>query len=161
VSGPAAGLTVVVAGTIMTFGMAGTAMIVALAGLVQIALGASRLGRAALALSPAVVHGMLAGIGLMIALGQLHVVLGGDPHSSAWHNLRELPGQLVDHHAVSAVIGLLTIGLMLAWPRFVKTSLLPAALIAVVAATAVAAALCADVDRVDLPASATDLTRPT
>src|SRR3954463_11024662 len=53
VSGPAAGLTVIVAGTIAPFGLARTAAIVAVAGLVQITLGAARLGRAALALSPA------------------------------------------------------------------------------------------------------------
>jgi carbonic anhydrase len=149
---------VIVAGAIVSFGMAGTAVIVALAGLVQLALGLSKLGRAALALSPAVVHGMLAGIGVVIALGQVHVVLGGDPHSSAWHNLRTLPGQLAAHHGVSLALGLLTIALMLIWPRLVKTSLLPAALIAVVAATALAAALGADVDRVELPSF--DLTFP-
>jgi carbonic anhydrase len=151
VSGPAAGLTVIVAGTIASFGMAGTAVIVALAGLVQIVLGLSRLGRAALALSPAVVHGMLAGIGVVITLGQVHVVLGGSPASSAWHNLRELPGQIADHHGVSLALGLLVIALMLIWPRLVKTSLLPSALVAVVAATGLAAALDADVKRVELP----------
>ncbi|SCL15768.1 SulP family inorganic anion transporter [Micromonospora inyonensis] len=152
VSGPAAGLTVIVAGTIVEFGFAGTAAIVAVAGLMQILLGITRLGRAALALSPAVVHGMLAGIGLVIALSQIHVVLGGAPQSSAWANLRDLPGQIVGHHGVSVMLGTLTIALMLIWPRLVKTTLLPAALIAVVAATVVAAALGADVERVDLPA---------
>jgi carbonic anhydrase len=151
VSGPAAGLTVIVAGTIATHGFAATAAIVALAGGVQILLGLSRLGRAALALSPAVVHGMLAGIGLVIALSQVHVVLGGDAQSSAWDNLRDLPAQIVGNHGVSVLLGLLTIGLLLIWPRIVKTSLLPAALIAVVTATVVAAAIGADVDRVDLP----------
>ena len=33
----------------------------------------------ALAVSPAIVHGMLAGIGVTIALAQLHIVLGGTP----------------------------------------------------------------------------------
>ncbi|MFI5893428.1 SulP family inorganic anion transporter [Actinoplanes sp. NPDC051513] len=110
VSGPAAGLTVIVAGVIGAFGFAGAAAVVALAGLVQIALGASRLGRAALALSPAVVHGMLAGIGLVIALSQVHVLLGGRPQSEAWRNLRDLPAQIAGHHGVSALLGLLTVG---------------------------------------------------
>ncbi|MFF5294219.1 SulP family inorganic anion transporter [Paractinoplanes globisporus] len=151
VSGPAAGLTVIVAGLIGAFGFAGTAAVVALAGLVQIALGVSRLGRAALALSPAVVHGMLAGIGLVIALGQVHVLLGGEPQSSALRNLRELPAQIAGHHGQSTLLGLLTVGLLLGWPRLVRVSMLPAALIAVVATTAVAAATGADVARVDLP----------
>lgn len=152
VSGPAAGLTVIVAGAIATFGFPATAAIVALAGGVQILLGAFRLGRAALALSPAVVHGMLAGIGLVIALSQIHVVLGGDPQSSAWDNLRDLPTQIAGIHGASVLLGLLTIGLLLIWPRLVRTSLLPAALVAVVTTTVLAAVLGADVDRVDLPA---------
>jgi carbonic anhydrase len=151
VSGPAAGLTVIVAGTIGAYGLAGTAAIVALAGLVQITLGASGLGRTAMALSPAVVHGMLAGIGLVIALSQVHVLLGGAPQSSAWHNLRDLPAQIAGRHGVSVFLGLLTIAVLLIWPRLVRVPLLPAALVAVLASTAVATAIGADVARVDLP----------
>ncbi|WP_127501784.1 SulP family inorganic anion transporter [Actinoplanes solisilvae] len=151
VSGPAAGLTVIVAGTIATHGFAATAAIVALAGGVQILLGVARLGRAALALSPAVVHGMLAGIGLVIALSQIHVVLGGDAQSEAWKNLRELPAQIAGGHHIATLLGVLTIAVLLFWPRLVKTSLLPAALAAVVLSTALAAAIGADVKRVDLP----------
>ncbi|PWK51460.1 SulP family inorganic anion transporter [Actinoplanes xinjiangensis] len=161
VSGPAAGLTVIVAGTVADFGFAGTAAIVAVAGLVQIALGASRLGRAALALSPAVVHGMLAGIGLVIALSQIHVMLGGSPQSSAWRNLIDLPGQIVAHHGAAALLGVLTVAILVLWPRLVRFSLLPAALVAVVSMTALAAAMNADVDRVRLPGEPlTGLIRP-
>lgn len=151
VSGPAAGLTVIVAGAVTELGWAQTTAVVALAGLVQIGLGVSRLGRAALALSPAVVHGMLAGIGIVIALSQIHVVLGGDPQSSAWRNLRDLPAQIAGNHGVSIGIGVLTIAILLIWPRYVKVSLLPGALIAVVAATAIAALAGLDIDRVRLP----------
>src|SRR5205807_1770960 len=52
VSGPAAGLTVVVAELVGQFGWAVTCAITVLAGLLQIALGAGRIGRAALAISP-------------------------------------------------------------------------------------------------------------
>ncbi|MEU4557063.1 bifunctional SulP family inorganic anion transporter/carbonic anhydrase [Actinoplanes sp. NPDC023936] len=156
VSGPAAGLTVIVAGTVANFGFAGTAAIVAVAGLIQIILGASRMGRAALALSPAVVHGMLAGIGLVIALSQIHVMLGGAPQSSAWQNLRELPVQIAEHHGVAAMLGVFTVAILVLWPKLekllhVKLSLLPAALVAVVSMTALAAAIGADVERVNLP----------
>ncbi|GLY94335.1 SulP family inorganic anion transporter [Actinoplanes sp. NBRC 103695] len=151
VSGPAAGLTVIVAGVVADFGWAGTAAVVAMAGLVQIGLGAARLGRAALALSPAVVHGMLAGIGVVIALSQLHVVLGGRPQSSGVANLRDLPAQILGSHTPSLLIGLLAGAIMLVWPRLVRTSLLPAALIAVVASTVTAMAAGLDVARVDLP----------
>ncbi|BBH63958.1 carbonic anhydrase [Actinoplanes sp. OR16] len=151
VSGPAAGLTVIVAGAVSDFGFAGTAAIVAVAGLVQILLGLTRMGRVALALSPAVVHGMLAGIGLVIALSQVHVMLGGAPQSSAWANLRDLPAQIVTHHGAAALLGVATVAILILWPRLVKISLLPAALVAVVSMTAVAAVTGADVVRVNLP----------
>jgi carbonic anhydrase len=77
VSGAATGLPVIVAGLIVQFGWPATAAITAAAGLVQILFGVTRLGRLALSLSPAVVHGMLAGIGVSIVVGQLHVLLGG------------------------------------------------------------------------------------
>ncbi|MFI5491448.1 SulP family inorganic anion transporter [Actinoplanes sp. NPDC051859] len=151
VSGPAAGLTVIVAGTVAEFGWAATTAIVAMAGLIQLALGAFRLGRAALALSPAVVHGMLAGIGVVIALSQVHVLLGGDPQSAAWDNLRDLPRQIAGNHSGAVFVGVLTIAILLIWPRLVKISLLPAALVAVTAATIVASAGGLTVERVDLP----------
>ncbi|AGL19937.1 bifunctional SulP family inorganic anion transporter/carbonic anhydrase [Actinoplanes sp. N902-109] len=151
VSGPAAGLTVIVAGTVADFGWAATTAIVAMAGLVQLALGALRLGNAALALSPAVVHGMLAGIGIVIALSQVHVVLGGSAQSAAWENLRELPRQVVGNHGEAVLIGVLTIAILVLWPRLVKVSLLPGALVAVTVATLTASLGGFDVARVDLP----------
>ncbi len=64
VSGPAAGLTVVVAELVNQFGWGVTCAITVLAGAVQVLLGMSRIARSALAISPVVVHAMLAGIGI-------------------------------------------------------------------------------------------------
>src|SRR5256885_774187 len=69
VSGPAAGLTVIIAETIAEFGWVVTCAITVLAGGLQILLGLSRIARAALAISPAIVHGMLGGSGPTIGLG--------------------------------------------------------------------------------------------
>jgi carbonic anhydrase len=52
VSGPAAGLTVIVAGLVAEFGWAVTCAITVCAGIMQILLGVSRVARAALAVSP-------------------------------------------------------------------------------------------------------------
>lgn len=73
VSGPAAGLTVVVAEIINKFGWQMACLITIGAGLLQILFGLSRIARAALAIAPVVVHAMLAGIGVTIALQQIHV----------------------------------------------------------------------------------------
>src|SRR5246127_5872313 len=94
VSGPAAGLTVIVADLISNFGWGVTCLITVAAGVLQILLGLSRVARAAPAISPVVVHAMLAGIGITIALQQAHVLLGGKSKSTAWHNLIDLPGKI-------------------------------------------------------------------
>jgi carbonic anhydrase len=116
----------------------------------QIGLGLSRLGRAALALSPAVVHGMLAGIGIVIVIGQVHVVLGGSASSTPLANLRQLPGQVLGHHDAAVAIGALTIAILVLWPRLSRLSRLPAALVAVVVATVTSTVAGLDLPRVTL-----------
>jgi len=151
VSGPAAGLTVVVAGLVAQYGWAATAGITCAAGLLQVLLGVTKIGRLALSLSPAVVHGMLAGIGVTIAVQQLHVVLGGQAQSSLIANLAGLPEQLWAHHAASVLVGVLTVVILLTWPRLPKLKMIPAPLVAVVTVTGLAAVFMVDVTRVDLP----------
>ncbi len=75
-SGPAAGLTVVTADLIQHYGWRTTCAVTVLAGLAQLGLGCLRVARGALAVSPAIVHGMLAGIGVTIAVAQVHIMLG-------------------------------------------------------------------------------------
>jgi carbonic anhydrase len=153
VSGPAAGLTVVVATLIDEYGWATMCVITALAGLLQIGLGLSKVARAALAVSPAVVHGMLAGIGVSIVLAQLHVVLGGSPVASPVENLISLPREIAAIHWEADAIGLLTIIVLLAWPRLPGAfRKVPAALPAIVIATVVAIVLGMDhLDRPEVP----------
>ena len=157
VSGPAAGLTVVVASLVDQFGWKVTCAITVAAGVLQVLFGLSRVARAALAISPVVVHAMLAGIGLTIALQQVHVLLGGQSHSSAWQNLTQLPGQLIDLQGPDVVLGVLVIAILIAW-RWVPgvAGKVPAPLVAVLAATLVAVAFMPDVDRVRLDGSLLD-----
>nr|WP_316685763.1 SulP family inorganic anion transporter [Streptomyces sp. ST1015] len=156
VSGPAAGLTVVTADLIQRYGWRTTCAITVLAGLAQLALGCLRVARTALAVSPAVVHGMLAGIGVTIAVAQLHIVLGGSPQSSVLDNLRALPAQLAGLHPGAVTVSALTLTLLLLWPRIPGRlgrllRKIPAALVAVTGATAVAALASLTLPKVDLP----------
>ncbi|TDD15205.1 SulP family inorganic anion transporter [Nonomuraea diastatica] len=151
VSGPAAGLSLVVVDLVQTYGWRATCMITLLAGVVQLVLGIFKAARAALAVSPAVIHGMLAAVGVIIALAQLHVVLGGTSQSSAVANIIELPGQIADLHGHKVAVGLLTITVLALWtrlPRQVKA--VPAPLAALLAAAGTAWAFGWDVTRVDL-----------
>nr|AQT39297.1 CA-Sulf [Streptomyces sp.] len=154
VSGAATGLLVVTADLVQRYGWRATCAITVLAGLVQLALGALRVARAALVISPAIVHGMLAGIGVTIAVGQLHVVLGGSPDSSALDNAAALPRQLEHPHAAALLIGAVTVAVLVGWGQLPGrvgrwARVLPAPLAAVLAATAVGAGPA--VPRLDLP----------
>ncbi|MEU6531788.1 SulP family inorganic anion transporter [Streptomyces sp. NPDC046928] len=156
VSGPAAGLTVVTAELIQRYGWRTTCAITVLAGLAQLGLGLLRVARTALAVSPAIVHGMLAGIGVTIAVAQLHIVLGGTPHSSVLLNLRDLPAQLAQVQTAALAVSALTLALLLAWPRLPGRAgrilrTVPAPLVAVTGATACAALLGFSLPKVDLP----------
>ncbi|MEU7647608.1 bifunctional SulP family inorganic anion transporter/carbonic anhydrase [Streptomyces huasconensis] len=156
VSGPAAGLTVVTADLIQRYGWRTTCAITVLAGLAQLGLGCLRVARSALAVSPAVVHGMLAGIGVTIAVAQLHIVLGGTPQSEVLANLRALPAQLADLHPAALSISLLTLAVLMLWPRIPGRAgriarVVPAALVSVALATCVASGAGLRLDRVELP----------
>ncbi|MET9377705.1 bifunctional SulP family inorganic anion transporter/carbonic anhydrase [Streptomyces sp. NPDC002992] len=156
VSGPAAGLTVVTAELIQRYGWRTTCAITVLAGLAQLGLAALRVARSALAVSPAIVHGMVAGIGVTIAFAQLHIVLGGTPQSSVVANVIALPAQLAAPHLTGLAVSALTIAVLLLWPRLpgragrlVRKA--PAALASVALATLVAVVAGLHVPRVDLP----------
>lgn len=156
VSGPAAGLTVVTADLIHQYGWRTTCAITVLAGFAQLGLGCLRVARSALAVSPAVVHGMLAGIGVAIAVAQLHIVLGGTPQSAVLDNLRALPAQLAQLHPAALSISVLTLALLLLWPRIPGRAgkaarVVPAPLVSVAVATVVAALAGLNVAKVDLP----------
>lgn len=154
VSGPAAGMAVIAFGLIQQYGFAALCAITLGAGILQILLGLARVGRVVMAISPAVLHGMLAGIGIIITLSQLHIVLGGTPESSAWKNVLALPEQIADLHGVATVLGVTTIGILLLWPLLpLKRLRLPAALVAVVLVTGVSILWGREVPRVQLPAS--------
>lgn len=159
VSGPAAGLTVLVFGMVQQFGWTTMCAITLAAGILQIVFGSLKVARACLMISPAVVHGMLAGIGITIALAQLHVLLGDAPESSALKNLGRLPAEISalfsnpsskETHAT--LIGLLTIVILVLWPRVPKKlQILPGALVAVLAATIVGNTIFPDAPRVQIP----------
>ncbi|MFF3963876.1 bifunctional SulP family inorganic anion transporter/carbonic anhydrase [Streptomyces griseorubiginosus] len=156
VSGPAAGLTVVTADLIHRYGWRTTCAITVLAGVVQLGLGCLRVARTALAVSPAIVHGMLAGIGITIAVAQLHIVLGGTPQSSVLDNLRALPAQLARVQPAAVSVSALTLTLLFLWPRIPgRAGLLlrriPAALVAVAGATTTASLTGLVLPKVDLP----------
>ncbi|MBY0525934.1 MAG: SulP family inorganic anion transporter [Gemmataceae bacterium] len=161
VSGPAAGLSVIVYELAQRHGWGALGVIVLLAGAIQLAAGLMRLGQWFRAVSPAVIHGMLAGIGVLIIASQFHIMVDDRPRSSGLQNLMSIPEAawkgIVPSDDVShddaARIGLLTIMAIVLWrplaPRFLK--MVPAPLVAIVAATAATALLALPIKQVQVP----------
>ncbi|MFO0817372.1 MAG: SulP family inorganic anion transporter [Pirellulales bacterium] len=94
VSGPAAGLTIVCGEVIRQHGLSAFGIIVMIAGAIQLLAGLARLGKWFRAVSPAVIHGMLSGIGLLILTGQLHVMIDDRPRENGLANLQAIPVSL-------------------------------------------------------------------
>jgi MFS superfamily sulfate permease-like transporter len=143
VSGPAAGLTVLVFEAVDTYGLPALGVIVLIAGLLQLAMGALKLGRWFRAISISVVEGMLAGIGLVIIAGQLYAAAGLKAPASGIDKILGLPGAAADAFGstealASLAVGAGTIAVMVLWKRLPKgAQTVPGALAAVVLATVV------------------------
>src|SRR5690349_3387799 len=139
VSGPAAGLAVIVFELVRQYGVVALGPLLLIAGTIQFIAGAARLGGWFRAISPAVVHGMLAGIGVLICISQFHVLFDDSPKPGGVENLLAIPMSLLrlfsEAHATASAFaaGVVTIVSMLAWERFRPATLrlIPGALIGV------------------------------
>jgi len=162
VSGPAAGLAVIVFEFVRDNGLSALGPVLVLAGAIQVVAGIAKLGGAFRAISPAVVHGMLAGIGALIVIGQFHILFDEKPMSSGPENLAMMPARILgltpfnlQATEYALMLGLLTIGTMILWEKVkpARLGLLPGALLGVLAATLVASAFGLDVARIAVPES--------
>lgn len=153
VSGPAAGLAVLVAQYWTQLDRTSFALVVFLAGAMQVLCGVLRLGQWFRALSPAIIQGVLSGIGVLILASQLHVMVDDQPPGSGRKfggiiNLVTVPiavykGLTQSAHFPAALIGVLTILAIVVWTslRSRRLALIPAPLIGVCVATVAALVL--------------------
>ncbi|MEM8946808.1 MAG: SulP family inorganic anion transporter [Planctomycetota bacterium] len=95
VSGPAAGLTVIIIEIVQNYGLETLGIIVLLAGILQLLAGIFKLGQWFRAVSPAVIKGMLAGIGVLIFASQFHVMIDDKPKGNGITNLVTIPQAIV------------------------------------------------------------------
>ena len=165
VSGPAAGLAVIVWDILQRFGMETLGLIVLFAGFLQVLASVMKLGQWFRAVSPAVIHGMLAGIGILIFASQFHVMVDDLPKGSGWENILTLEeavwkglrpgnGPELDHsHYIAARIGLLTIVIIFLWNTVIpkKLRVIPAPLVAVAVASLEAALQDLQIKYVSIP----------
>ena len=143
VSGPAAGLTAIVAAQLANLGAFETFLLaVMLAGVIQIVLGLLRAGFIAAFVPSSVIKGLLAAIGILLILKQIPHVVGhdADPEGDMAfiqpddeNTFTELIRTLDDIHYGAAAIGLGSLLLIVVWNRisWLKKSPVPVALIVV------------------------------
>ncbi|WP_053752517.1 SulP family inorganic anion transporter [Streptomyces sp. MMG1533] len=125
VSGPAAGLTVLVFEAVREYGLPVLGVIVLATGVLQILMGTLKLGRYFRAISVSVVEGMLAGIGLVLIAGQLYSVADAEAPASGIGKIAGLPGALADAvqntgALASLGLGAATIAVLVLWKRMPK-----------------------------------------
>lgn len=130
VSGPAAGLTVIVLNGINDLGNYNTFLLaVVIAGVLQIVLGYLKAGVIGYYFPSSVIKGMLAAIGIILILKQAPVAIG---------YVKNMPQP---YHIMSILIATISIGIILLWElpfikKFAISKWVPGALIAVLVGTA-------------------------
>ncbi|MFN7286671.1 MAG: SulP family inorganic anion transporter, partial [Verrucomicrobiota bacterium] len=135
VSGPAAGLTAIVAAQIAALGgFEPFLAAVAIAGVMQILMGTFRLGFIAAFFPTSVIKGLLAAIGLILILKQIPHVLGHDADAEgemsfqqpdSQNTFSELLATASDILPGATLIGLLSILLLLGWDKVKALKKLP------------------------------------
>lgn len=138
VSGPAAGLSAVVASQILSLGsFSAFLMALILAGMIQISLGVARGGFISEFFPSSVIKGLLAAIGVIIIFKQIPHLVGhdADPEGDLSFSQPDLETTFSELFRMfgyfqlgAAVVGLLSVALLLLWDNWkpLKTSLFPA-----------------------------------
>lgn len=159
VSGPAAGLYVLVFDMVTRFGAGRIGLIVLVAGILQMVAGSLKLGQWFRAVSPAVVQGMLAGIGVLILASQLYVMLDKNSKGSGIERIKRLPAAISDTlmnggpSLTAGMIGLVTIASIVLWSMLApkKLQAIPGPLVGTLIAIAIAAFIKAPIMYVTVP----------
>jgi MFS superfamily sulfate permease-like transporter len=156
VSGPAAGLTVIVLDAITELGGFELFLVaVVLAGAIQLILGYAKAGIIGLYFPVSVIKGMLAAIGLILIMKQIPHFLGIDQDAfgemsfigtDGRNTFQELFYAFTHIHTGALLVGIVSLLMMLVWDNFLKlripgVKLVPGALLAVILSVVLAGVL--------------------
>lgn len=149
INGPAAGLIAIALGAVMALGydpatgeidmMAGYRYALAVGvvcGIIQVLMGFAKLGKMTNVFPLSVVHGMLAGIGVIIMAKQIHVALGVDVTGDMIASILAIPASFLNMNPTVAIIGAVSLLIMIFWPKLAGaiSKFVPAPLVVVVVA---------------------------
>jgi len=133
IKGPAAGLIVIVAGSVAELGQGNTLLgwklalaAIVISGILQVLFGFFKLGALADFFPHSAVHGMLAAIGIIIISKQLHILVGmnplteqGKPMVEPLELILELRNTCLNFFKQGqvAVVGLISLAIVFIWPK--------------------------------------------
>ena len=151
IKGPAAGLIVIALGAVTELGMGDPLLgyqralaVGVVASVIQVIFAVSRAGVFATIMPPAVVHGMLAAIGVIIIAKQAPVALGAVSHGGEpLEMLAHIPGYIMGANPVVAAVGALALGVLITLnfaSRFPLIKKIPAPLVVLILTVPLAAA---------------------
>jgi MFS superfamily sulfate permease-like transporter len=128
IKGPAAGLIVIAIGAVQDLGGGDPVLgyrralaVGVVAALIQLLFVFLRTATLGVAMSPSVVHGMLAAIGVIIISKQAHTMLGASPDGKGpLELLAEIPHSFLSANPEIAVIGVLSLAILFLWPMMKK-----------------------------------------
>ncbi|WP_121665955.1 SulP family inorganic anion transporter [Mesonia aquimarina] len=150
VSGPAAGLAVIVLGAIATLGFENFLVAVVIGGALQILLGVLKAGVIGYYFPSSVIKGMLAGIGIIIFLKQIPHAFGYDKVAHGELSFSQSDGEntftelvnMLDYISLGAVmVTVISLAILLLWEKVLSKkhkifTIIPGPLVAVVAGVA-------------------------
>lgn len=136
VTGPTAAFVVVLLPVVNQYGLPGLLLASNMAGVILIAMGLARMGRLIQFIPYPVTTGFTAGIAVVIATLQVKDFLGLHVEHMPQHYVERvvaLAQALPSTHGSDVMIGVLTLALLIAWPKLTRK--VPAALVALTVAT--------------------------
>ncbi len=161
VSGPAAGLAVMVYEFIASYGIESLAALGIVVGIFQLSIFIFKLADYFKAISPSLIKGLLGGIGLLILTSQVYVALDTSPVGGGLDNILKIPESIVSYVFTtgegrnSSVIAVITLLSIIIWGKFggKASKIIPPPLFAVIVATLSAMGLGFQIKFVSLPAN--------
>jgi sulfate permease, SulP family len=137
VSGPTAAFVVLLVPVVTTYGLSGLLVATGLAGLIMLVMGIFGLGRLIQFVPHPVTTGFTAGIAVVIAVLQIgdFLGLGRLEGERLWERLQDLVLRFPELNWPDALVGVVTLAVMIAWPRLNRR--VPSPLVALLVATGV------------------------
>jgi MFS superfamily sulfate permease-like transporter len=159
VSGPAAGLSAIVFQLVQDYGFQGLMFITMCCGLFQILFAALKSGPVFKLVPHSILSGMLAAIGIIIMMGQVHVLFGQGVPSNFTAGILSLPDSALKMFDGANIVFIFLLGLLgiitqVYWPKIAKNQIakkVPGALVAVALVTLFSLSL--EMPRVSLAAT--------